>query len=109
MAMLLEMDLFIIQECKSILNHDIDKNCHLVLENYYRDLLDCEFDRPPDWPYIFQKVYLHACLKGRHEAAAWMQNVLFKTLDPIQQIALRQIFPYGRVLLARSLQYTGAA
>lgn len=99
------MDQYIIQECKTILNYDVGNSHHLVLENYYRDLLDCEFDTTPDWPYIFQKVYLHACLKGRRDAATWMQNVLFQTMDPIQQIALRQIFPYGRTLLARAMRY----
>lgn len=49
--------------------------------------------------WLFQKVYLHACLKGRREIAEWLQDVVFPTLDPIRQIALRQGFAYGRHLL----------
>ena len=49
--------------------------------------------------WLFQKVYLHACLKGRREIAEWLQNDAFPTLDPIRQIALRQGFAYGRHLL----------
>ena len=94
------MEKFIIEECKIILNRS--GNNHLELENYYRDLLQCEFDQPLDWPTVFHRVYLHACLKGKHESAQWMQTVLFPAMDPIQQIALRQIFPYGRVLLQKA-------
>ena len=95
------MEKYIIEECKHILNRDCT-TIQLELENYTRDLFQCEFDRPLDWPTIFHKVYLHACLKGRHECATWMQTVLFPAMDPIQQIALRQIFPYGRVLLQKA-------
>lgn len=92
------MEKHIIDECKLILNRECT-TIQLELENYIRDLLQCEFDRPVDWPTIFHRVYLHACLKGRRESAKWMETVLFPAMDPIQQIALRQIFPYGRVLL----------
>jgi hypothetical protein len=52
-----------------------------------------------DLPTLFQKVYLHACLKGQRGIVEWLQNFVFPTLDPIQQIALRQGFAYGRYLL----------
>ncbi len=52
-----------------------------------------------DWPTLFQKVYLHACLKGEQAIAEWLEKTVFPTLDPIQQIALRQGFAYGRHLL----------
>jgi len=50
------------------------------------------------WDHVYQKVYLHACLKKRGEFVAWMDN-LFEALEPIQKIALRQMFAYGRYLL----------
>ncbi len=53
-----------------------------------------------DWPWIFQKVYLHACLKGRKEIAEWLEKSVFPTIDPIAQIGIRQGFAYGRHLLA---------
>jgi hypothetical protein len=50
------------------------------------------------WEYVFQKVYLHACLKKRKSFVDWLMP-LFEMLDPIQQIGVRQMFPYGRFLL----------
>ena len=54
-----------------------------------------------DWPTVFQKVYLHACLRGRGEIASWLQNIVYPMMDPIQKIALRQVFSYGRHLLKK--------
>jgi hypothetical protein len=77
-----------------------------MLKEYYEYMLSAvqtgEIEHTPDWPHIFQKVYLHACLKGSQEIANWMQQSVFPMLDPIQQIGLRQIFPYGRYLLGRA-------
>ncbi len=50
------------------------------------------------WDHLYQKVYLHACLKKRRAFVEWM-DTLFETLEPIQKIALRQMFAYGRYLL----------
>ena len=63
-----------------------------------------ELQREPDWPFIFQKVYLHACLKGKDEIAEWLTKAMYPMMDPIQQIALRQIFSYGRHLLRKAKQ-----
>lgn len=54
-----------------------------------------------DEAYLFHRVYLHACLKKRQEIAKWLQEEYFPTMDPIQQITLRQIFSYGRYLLRK--------
>ena len=50
------------------------------------------------WDHLYQKVYLHACLKKRRDFVEWM-DTLFETLEPIQKMALRQMFSYGRYLL----------
>jgi hypothetical protein len=65
---------------------------------YLQELRDTYEDVPYD--YIFQKVYLHACLKKQKQIVDWLMLV-FTELPPIQQIAVRQIFSYGRALLAR--------
>ncbi len=52
------------------------------------------------WDYIYQKVYLHACLRKQKHIVDWLME-LYKELNPIEQIAIRQIFPYGRYLLAK--------
>lgn len=59
-----------------------------------------EYPESFDWPTVFQTLYLHACLKGKSEIATWFQTTVFSCLDPIQQIALRQSFAYGKHLLA---------
>jgi len=63
-------------------------------------ILDTEKAKSVSWDYIFHRVYLHACLKGAESIASWLQVTLYPLLPPIEQIALRQIFPYGRHLMA---------
>jgi hypothetical protein len=52
------------------------------------------------WEYVYQKLYLHACLKKKHRIVEWMRP-LFDQFDPIQQIGIRQMFSYGKYLLAK--------
>ena len=87
----------IIQECKTLIN----ENNLYALQEYYKELQESEFDVKPDWPNIFQAIYIHACLKKRKEIVDWLVP-LFQTFDPITQIAYRQVFFYGRYLLAKA-------
>ena len=89
------MNTTIITSCKKY----IEENNLDYLQTYYKELLNCE---NLDWPTIFQKLYLHACLKGKPDIAEWFENTLYPMMDSIQQIALRQIFPYGKHLLKKS-------
>jgi hypothetical protein len=88
----------IICTCKSC----IDTNNLEELKKYYSELMEYEYPSQPDWPFIFHRVYLHACLKKRKETAEWLEHTIYPRLDAIQQIALRQIFPYGRHLLNKT-------
>ena len=54
-----------------------------------------------DMPTLFHRIYLHACLKKQTVIAEWLEKGVFPTLCPIQQIGLRQIFPYGHRLLKK--------
>ena len=60
--------------------------------------VETDFGREVTWDYVFQKVYLHAALKKQKAICEWL-NTVFTEFDPIQQIALRQMFAYGRYLL----------
>lgn len=81
----------IIQNCKYFINNsDL-----LGLQEYYETITE----EKVNFDFIFQKVYLHACLKKKIEIVEWLQTI-FKTLEPISQIAMRQIFSYGRHLLS---------
>lgn len=70
------------------------------IKEHYAALISREDAAHIDWPYILQKLYIHACLKGRREAAAWLAS-LFDALDPISRIAYRHTLAYGRALLQR--------
>lgn len=61
---------------------------------------ETDFGREIAWDFIFQKVYLHASLKKQKSICEWLDTI-FTELDPIQQIALRQLFSYTRYLLQK--------
>jgi hypothetical protein len=71
-----------------------------LTEEYNTLVYDTEYPREVDWAYVLQKCYLHACLKKKPQIASWMEG-LFSLFDPIQQIAYRQTFAYGRILLQK--------
>ncbi len=86
-----------IHDLKLLINND-----NLIgVQEYINELLLNEGEHLMDPAYIFQKVYLHACLMKRKEIADWLEKECFPLLPPIQQIAIRQCFPYGRVLLSK--------
>jgi hypothetical protein len=92
------MDQKIISDCKFYVEgNDLDS-----LQKCLHTLLSEPHAAQPDWPYIFHRVYLHACLKGNSEIACWLEHTVYPMLDGIQKIALRQIFPYGRHLLSKA-------
>jgi len=87
------MDRSIISTCKEIIDvGDLPK-----LQAYYQFLEEPEDYRLP-WEYIYQQVYLHACLRKQKEIAEWLQTLL-ETFGPVERIALRQMFSYGKYLL----------
>ena len=86
-----------IQDLKEL----IQKNNLEAVKEYICELLVDNGSHLMDPAYIFQKVYLHACLLKRQEIATYLREECFPLLSPLQQIAIRQCFPYGRVLLAK--------
>ncbi len=90
------MDNEIIRDCKQ----HIEEGNLEYLKEYLQNLL--QDDREHDWPVIFHRVYLHACLKGQRDVADWLTNSVYPIMEPIQKIALRQIFSYGNHLLRQA-------
>jgi hypothetical protein len=88
----------IVQECKKYIE---ENNLDCLQEIYKSITLDSDQFQNLDWPVIFHKLYLHACLKRKREVAEWFEKTLYPKMDPIQQIALKQIFPYGKHLLGK--------
>jgi hypothetical protein len=90
------MNKALVLECKSFINEG-----NLIgLQEYYSNIQNADFGYDPNWQYIYSQIYLHACLKKKQEIADWLVEI-FLIFDPVSQIALRQIFPYGRYLLAK--------
>lgn len=84
----------IVRNFKSYVNAGKLESC----QDYVHTLRE-EYEALP-WDYIYEKVYLHACLRKQKHIVDWLLE-LYKELNPIEQIALRQIFPYGRYLLTK--------
>lgn len=81
------------------------KECKTFIDHGYLDSLEAFINDHSQvnnlaWEYIIQKLYLHACLKKMPELADRILAYL-PSLDPIQQIAIRQTLPYGKWLLSR--------
>lgn len=93
------METALLHECKEYIN----ANKFEEFKEFYKELAESEFETQPDWANLYQKVYLHACLKKRHQIAEWLES-LFTQFPPITQIAYRQVFFYGHVLLRRGSQ-----
>lgn len=68
------------------------------LQGLWRVCQETDFGRTLSWEWIFEKIYVHAALKKQRAICEWLDR-LFLELDPIQQIGLRQMFPYARYLL----------
>jgi hypothetical protein len=85
----------LIAEIKPYINNG---NLEGLKEQWIEYRLETEFDRQVSWDFVFQKVYLHAALKKQKHICDWLDTV-FTEFDPIQQIALRQMFSYARHLL----------
>ncbi len=84
--------------------NDFIKDCKVLIEKDNLEGLQEMYNEMSGenyaWEYIYQKLYLHACLKKKRRIVEWM-NSLFPLMDPIQQIGLRQMFSYGKYLLAK--------
>ncbi len=85
----------LIAEIKPYINNG---NLEGLKEQWTEYRLETEFDRQVSWDFVFQKIYLHAALKKQKVICEWLDTV-FTEFDPIQQIALRQMFSYARHLL----------
>ena len=68
------------------------------IQAYYQHLAE-EYE-DVDWVWIFKECYLHACLKKQRPVVDWLMKE-YEKMDMIQQIGVRQIFAYGRYLLAK--------
>ena len=83
----------LIQEIKQKIDFNDFEGC----KEFYNNL---DFNEYIPWDYVFQKVYLHACLKKKLNFKVWFES-LFSQFNPMQQIAIRQTFSYGNYLFSK--------
>ena len=92
------MDRQILEDCKDFIETDQLEG----LQSYIYQWIDTK-DTLTDYrlpiEYLYQQVYLHACLKKKKHIAEWIKSMFTVIFDDIQQIALRQMFSYGNYLL----------
>jgi hypothetical protein len=69
-------------------------------EGFNTFLSETQDDYDGVWDYIFKKVYIHACLKKNQPIVDILLKA-YEELSEIERIAIRQVFPYGRYLLAK--------
>ena len=92
------MDRLIIDTCKDYINTDQLEE----LQRYVTYILTNEtLDYRLPMEYIYQHVYLHACLRKNEPIAVWIKSIFPTIFNDVQQIALRQMFAYGNYLLCK--------
>lgn len=77
----------------------IENNDLLSIKEFYENLIVNTPDNI-NWSFVYQKVYLHACLKKKHTIVEYLKT-LFDSLPVMDQITIRQMFHYGDYLLNR--------
>jgi hypothetical protein len=87
----------LISEIKLYINNG---NLEGLKEKWNEYCVETDFGREIAWDFVFHKIYLHAALKKQKTICNWLDTI-FTLFDPIQQIALRQMFPYARHLLTK--------
>jgi hypothetical protein len=86
----------IIKDIKDIINKGNLNELKELWETYQ----NTDFDGIIAWDYVFQKVYLHACLKKKIEIVNWLE-LLFNQFNDIHKIAIRHTLTYGKYLLRK--------
>ena len=81
-----------------VIKDNIDKGNWEGLHDLYNEYDETDFGRELAWDYMFQKMYIHASLRKKVDILKWLDD-LYSEFDPIQQIAMRQMFSYSRYLL----------
>lgn len=79
----------------------VEKSGKDALQEVFQEILEGCLELDVECDYLFQKIYLHACLKDKHEIALWLEKDVFPTLPAIQQTSIRQVFAYGHYLLSK--------
>lgn len=78
-----------------ILKRYVDRNDIKAIEEVLSEIED-EYEG--SWDYIFQAVYIHACLRKRLEIVRYLMT-LYDMMSEVEKTSVKQVFAYGRYLL----------
>ena len=92
------MDRQILEDCKDFIETDQLEGLQSYIQ-YWFETKDTSSEYRLPIEYLYQQIYLHACLKKKKYIAEWIKSMFPIIFDDIQQIALRQMFSYGNYLL----------
>ena len=91
----------VVLNCKAYINEDLEDTCKQYIL-YIINHQESNTDYKLAYEYIFQQVYIHACLKQKESLTLWLKTEIYeKYFDIIQKTALRQMFIYGNYLLRK--------
>lgn len=92
------MDRQILEHCKDLIETDQLEELQIYIYEWFqsKDIIN-EYKLPIE--YMYQQIYLHACLKKKKYIAEWLVSIFTFIFDDIQRIGLRQMFSYGNYLL----------
>ena len=91
------MDRQILEDCKDYIETDQLEELQSYIYDWIQNKNNMQDYRLPI-EYLYQQVYLHACLKKQIEIVSWLQTI-YERFGMIEKIALRQMFSYGNYLL----------
>ena len=90
-----------ILNCKAYINEGLEQECKEYIL-YIINSQESNTEYKLAYEYIFQQVYIHACLKQKETLALWLKTEIYdKYFDIIQQAALRQMFIYADYVLRK--------
>jgi hypothetical protein len=78
----------------------IDHEKYDEIQKYYEEIVENKDDAEYrlNYEYIFQKVFLYACLKKKMDVVEFM-NKIYLTFDIVEQIALKPTLIYGKYII----------
>ena len=91
------MDRQILNHCKDLIETNQFEELQAYLYQTIQSITTTDYRIPIE--YIYQQIYLHACLKKKAPIAEWLKSIFPEIFDEVQQIGLRQMFSYGNYLL----------
>lgn len=94
------MDKEIIKQSK----HLIKTNNLIELQKAYHNIIENQINI--SIPYLYKEVFYYSCQLGNEKIIKWLTEV-YNNMEDINQISLRQIFPYGKYLLNLNKEKNG--